>query len=195
MLEKIFDLEPEILIPQANSYILSYPYILSFFADKQIITSSEIVIGSHVVYGWMPTILELDMNATKGISLDEVATLLTLAKTTILSREQLMAVKGMVNNSIVGASKLLHFVAPENYPIWDSRVYEFIHNKKGHAYQVNNVDSFLTYQKELFMLTTHPRFPEFQSSVNSKVGYPVSGLRALELMMFLAASSKFKTGN
>jgi hypothetical protein len=34
-------------------------------------------------------------------------------------------------------------------------------------------------------LQLHPRFSRFHTAVEAKVGYPVSGLRALELMMFL----------
>ena len=186
MFEQIFDLESQIFIPQANSYILSYPYILSYFSDKQTITSGDLVLGAHMVYGWMPTMLELDMTATKGTSLHEAAALLTEAKNSELKSEQLLALKRMVNNSIVGSSKLLHFVAPSRYPIWDSRIYEFCHKRHGHAYQINSIDNFLAYRSELLALTNHPRFPAFHSSVIAKVGYPVSSLRALELMMFLA---------
>lgn len=193
MLERIFDLESEIFIPQDNSYILSYPYMLSYFSDKQTITPGDVVIGAHMVYGWMPTVLELDIAAMKGTSLQEVATLLTAAKNSDLNSEQLLALKGMVNNSIVGASKLLHFVAPSRYPIWDSRIYEFCHRKGGHAYQINSVDRFLTYHSALLALTNHPRFPAFHSSVNAKVGYPVSSMRALELMMFLAVRPRSNT--
>lgn len=51
------------------------------------------------------------------------ALFLTQAKSADLSREPLLVPKGMVNNSIIGASRPLHFTAPAHYPIWDSRIY------------------------------------------------------------------------
>jgi hypothetical protein len=185
-MQHIFDLEPGIAIPAANSYILSYPHLVSYFASRPAITPDEVVQGAHMVYGWMPTVLELDMAAAKGASLQRIATLLGLAREGDLDGRQLGELKGMVNNSIVGASKLLHFVAPDRYPIWDSRIYEFCNGKAGHAYQVNKVDAYLNYRAALLALADDPRCAAFHASVNAKVGYAVSRLRALELMMFLA---------
>lgn len=187
MLEKIFDLEPLVYVPQLDSYIESYPYLTSHFSNKTVIEPSDVVLGAHMVYGWMPTILGLDTGAVRGASLQQVAVLLTLAKSRDLNADELQSVKGMVNNSIVGVSKLLHFIEPTRYPIWDSRIYFFCHGKAGHAYQVNNIDAYLSYRSRLVELMSHPRFADFHASVNTKIGYPVSGLRALELIMFLAA--------
>lgn len=185
-MQRIFDLEPGIAIPAANSYIPSYPHLLSYFAGRSAITPDQVVQGAHMVYGWMPTVLELDMVATKGASLQRAAGLLDIARDSDLDGQQLGELKGMVNNSIVGASKLLHFVAPDRYPIWDSRIYEFCNGKAGHAYQVNNVAAYLGYRAALQALAADPRCAAFHAAVNAKVGYAVSRLRALELMMFLA---------
>lgn len=186
-MERIFDLEPSIPVPQQDPYIGSYPYLCSHFTQKKVIEKEDVVLGAHMVYAWMPTVLELDMGAVRGVSLQRGAELLTTAKSRDLEKDELLALKGLVNNSIVGASKLLHFVQPERYPIWDSRIYSFRHGRQGHAYQVNCVDAYLGYRKELMSLTGDVRFPAFHAAVNAKVGYPVSGPRALELMMFLAA--------
>ena len=186
MLEKIFELEPNISVPQRDSYIESYPYLCAHFANKAVIDPQDVVLGAHMVYGWMPTVLGLDMGAVRGFSLRQAADLLTVAKSRDLDRGELSSLKGLINNSIVGSSKLLHFVEPTRYPIWDSRLYRFCYDKKGHAHQVNSVDAYLVYRSKLMALMTHPQFPRFHASVNAKVGYPVTGPRALELMMFLA---------
>lgn len=190
MLERIFELEPHLLVPKGDSYIESYPYLCSHFSEKKAIAPQDVVLGAHMVYGWMPTVLGLDTAAVRGFSLLQAAALLTVAKSRDLDRKELSSLKGLINNSIVGTSKLLHFVEPERYPIWDSRLYGFCHDRKGHAYQVNCVDAYLSYRSELMALMSHPQFPDFHASVNTKVGYPVSGVRALELMMFLATDQR-----
>lgn len=186
MLERIFELEPSISFRRRDSYIESYPYLCAHFSDKAVIGPQDVVLGAHMVYGWMPTVLGLDTGAVRGLSLVQAAELLTVARSRDLDRGELSSLKGLINNSIVGASKLLHFVEPERYPIWDSRLYGFCHSKKGHAYQINCVDAYPSYRSRLMALMSDPRFPRFHASVNAKVGYPVSGPRALELMMFLA---------
>lgn len=186
MLERIFELESQIAVPQRDSYIESYPYLCSHFSSKTVIDPQDVVLGAHMVYGWMPTVLGLDVGGVRGFSLHQAADLLTVSKSRDLDRCELVSLKGLINNSIVGASKLLHFVDPARYPIWDSRIYQFCHGRRGHAHQVNSVDAYLSYRAQLMALMAHPRFPQFLGNVNTKVGYPVSGPRALELMMFLA---------
>jgi hypothetical protein len=186
-MENIFALEPSLAIPSGDSYIASYPYLCAHFVDKATIDEADVVLGAHMVYGWMPTVLGLDTGAMRGFSLAQAATLLTTAKRRDLNKDELLSLKGLVNNSIVGASKLLHFIEPTRYPIWDSRLYRFRHGRDGHDYQVNCVNAYLAYRRELMVLMSDTRFPAFHAAVNVKVGYPVTGLRALELMMFLAA--------
>ena len=64
--------------------------------------------------------------------------MLTKAKQGLrLEAWEIDALAGLVNNSVVGASKLLHFVAPQTYAIWDSKVYAFVHERRPHHYRVN----------------------------------------------------------
>ena len=46
---------------------------------------------------------------------------------------------------------------------------------------------YVDYLNELATLAQRPEFARFHASMNEKVGYPVSPLRALELVMFLNA--------
>jgi hypothetical protein len=54
-MEDVFELESHTLIRQ-SSYIVSYPYLLGYFA-KSTFDAADVVRGAHMVYGWMPTIL------------------------------------------------------------------------------------------------------------------------------------------
>ncbi len=183
----VFDLEPNTRVFQDDSYILSYPHILGYFTGKKTFDSADMVRGAHMVYGWMPTVLELypeppnrDLAAGAGI--------LAKAKDTgVLSDEEIASLAALVNNSLVGASKLLHFVAPDHFAIWDSKIYAFVFHKKPHNYRVNEVANYRRYHSLLASIRSDPRFDAFHESVNGKIGYEVSPLRAIELVMFLNA--------
>jgi len=46
--------------PDANrSYQFSYPSLVNYFREIDILEQKHLVIGAHAVYGWMPTILNL----------------------------------------------------------------------------------------------------------------------------------------
>lgn len=183
----VFELEPGTEILADDPYIASYPHLLEFFEPKTSLTVADVVCGAHMVYGWMPTILELYPDAER-CDLQAAADMLTKAKQGLrLEAWEIDVLAGLVNNSVVGASKLLHFVAPQTYAIWDSKVYAFVHERRPHHYRVNSAQIYVDYLNELATLAQRPEFSRFHASMNEKVGYPVSPLRALELVMFLNA--------
>ncbi|QSA96515.1 hypothetical protein [Methylococcus sp. EFPC2] len=183
----IFNLEPNTTVLQDDSYILSYPHLLSYFAAKQSFGPEDVVCGAHMVYGWMPTVLEL-YPESPNIDLPKAAELLTKAKTTgVLTDDEIEQLARLVNNSLVGASKLLHFVSPERFAIWDSKIYAFVYRERPHNYRVSQVSKYRSYLTKLDQHQKDSRFATFHNSVNTKIGYSVSALRALELVMFLNA--------
>lgn len=183
-LERVFGLERQTDDLKQDSYILSYRDMLGYFEGIRQLTSKDIVVGAHMVYGWMPTIVHLNK---EGSDPGELLRILQSVKDdkADLSEDELITIKRYINNSVVGASKLLHFISPDRYPIWDSKIFQFTHGHMPHQYQVNNPGTYLKYREKMLALEQHPRFPEFHASVNSKLKYEVSGLRALELIMFL----------
>lgn len=170
-----------------DSYIVSYPYLLEYFNSKRVIGPGDVVCGAHMVYGWMPTIVELYPTSGK-FSLAMAADVLEKARISgKLTESHLQQLASLVNNSLVGASKLLHFVAPAHFAIWDSKIYSFVHEKRPHNYRVNRVKCYLDYLQLLTTLQSRQDFPQFHKSVEAKVGYTVTPMRALELVMFLNA--------
>lgn len=186
-MEKVFDLEPHTRVLQDDSYILSYPYIRSYFSAKTTFDAADMVRGAHMVYGWMPTVLELSPESV-NLDLAAGAALLTKAKGNHkLSDQEIESLAALVNNSLVGASKLLHFVAPDHFAIWDSKIYAFVFNEKPYNHRVNEVANYRSYLSMLSRIQDDFRFKAFHASVNGKIGYTVSPLRAIELVMFLNA--------
>lgn len=80
----------------------------------------------HVVYGWMPTVLDpFRINKVVDGNSDELLKILNAARRAerpSISDYDLGLMQRFANNSTVGASKLLHFLNPRVYPIWDNRV-------------------------------------------------------------------------
>lgn len=180
----LLELAESLVIADGDTYIRSYPHLLSYFQSKREFNSSDFVCGAHMVYGWMPTILELHPEPP-NVDLDAAALILTNARSTrALVDSELDRLAEVMNNSLVGVSKLLHFAAPDSFAIWDSRIYTYLHGRKPHHYQVRDVGKYRQYHAQLTEYTQDPRFPGFHTTVNRKVGYPVSPLRALELVMF-----------
>jgi hypothetical protein len=132
MMKNVFELEPATNISRDNSYIVSYPHILAHFQSFDVFSQKDFVCGAHIVYGWMPTVL--DLNPSKfPVSLQRGAEILNEAKKNgQLSDRHIEVLVQLVNNSLVGTSKLLHFVAPNSFAIWDSKIYKFVFNEAAH---------------------------------------------------------------
>lgn len=87
----------------------SYQHFIEFFADRVELTEREIVIGCFFTYGWMPTILDLRGDLRNTIELVNRVKIDGCRLTT----EELMTIASNVNGSVVGTSKLLHFIRPD----------------------------------------------------------------------------------
>lgn len=188
-MQDIFGLEPNTNVPADSSYIKSYEAIRTYFSERDVLSGADVIRGSHMVYGWMPTILDL-YSEPPNLSAEGAATILNGVKETgVITDDNLRKLVLFINNSLVGASKILHFISPETFPIWDPRIYSFVYDKKPYGYNVSKLKNYRTYMEKLSGLQVDERFPEFYQSVKDKVGYDVSKVRAIELVMFLNAPS------
>jgi len=189
-MQNIFELEKSTDIQQNDSYLISYPYILSYFDSLDEIAMPDVVRGAHMVYGWMPTVLDL-YTQLPDRNLKHIAKLLTKAKNNgHLNDHEILDIAAVINNSLVGASKLLHFISPDNFAIWDSKIYRFVYREKSYHQRVNKIDKFKEYLSRLSVIRTDRNFQNFHKSVNDKIGYKVSAMRAIELVMFLNAPER-----
>ena len=102
----VFLLEPTTTVPFGASYIASYPHLIDYFSDKAEISPGDVVRAAHMAYGWMPTILDLYLHPDR-LDLATASDLLTKAKNDgELQASEISDLAGLVNNSLVGASKL-----------------------------------------------------------------------------------------
>ncbi len=101
-----------------------------------------------------------------------------------INEVELSILKNAFNNSLVGTSKLLHFINPNQYAIWDSRVFRFLNNEEPHKYKLEKPEAYIKYIKLIEDLKTEKTFDNFHKLMNQKVGYKITEHRALELAFF-----------
>lgn len=168
-------------------YVEMYQYYVNFFKEKDTLNNSDIVIGVGFTYSWMPTILKR-LNLS---NIDQVTKILNNVKQSIeISDDDLLLLKEFSNNSLVGASKLLHFINPEDYAIWDSRVFKFLNNNEAaHKYKLEKAHVYRQYLSYLSNLKTSGTLDNIVATLKAKIGYPISDYRALELLFFLGSKN------
>ncbi|ULQ51948.1 hypothetical protein [Flavihumibacter fluvii] len=128
----------------------------------------------------MPTILNLDLFDEK-----DILTILNEVKTgKLLDAISLSKVKKAINNSMVGSSKLLHFIRPDLYAIWDSRIFKKYYPNKKSTYGIDNPNNYLQYLNDLTEFSKQSDIEKLREKVNGLLGYPVSALRAIEYVLF-----------
>lgn len=189
-------------VPAGDSYLRSYPSLLAHVAamtDFAPLDEGALVAVAHLAYGWMPTVLHLDFDALPS-ALQRVE---EARQGVVLTGPGLQQVAAAVNHSVVGASKVLHFVNPTLYPIWDRRVYRFCHPSPTgapaavHDYQVNNATAYVDYAEVCRRAVQLPAFARIHRAVMQKLQqYPayanrqVERLRSLEFVMFSAGGGE-----
>jgi len=171
-----------------ESYIQTYPEFLSYFSNLKKIYKHNFVIGVHFVYGWMPTVLKKLVIKNEKQILD---ILNKVKNSEIITEPELKCIKESINNkftkkdkgSLVGASKLLHFICPEKYAIWDSRVYRYVYGTVSQN-KLNEPKLYLEYLSAIKEIVENKEFKDIKLEVEKACNYEVTPFRAVELIMF-----------
>lgn len=169
-------------VAQNDSYIESYPEFLQYFTTLERIEKHHLIISAHFVYGWMPTIVHLNLEET-----DQILLLLNHVKSgTRLKEYEINMLKSFINNSLVGLSKLLHFINPAEYAIWDSRIFRYLTHKKS-QYGIDKAENYLGYLTKMKELSNHESYPRLHTMIEKHFNYSLTPMRAIEILMFETA--------
>jgi len=141
-------------LPLNPFYKETEKHLYTFFGfHKKGLTKASFYQALLMVYGWMPTIpfsksdfLPID---TKYIKILNKA--FKHKKNVIFSLEELSQLTKYTNNSIVGLSKMLHFMNPKVYPIWDSNIARVFNIKTIH--QMKKLSNYLIYVESMHSIT------------------------------------------
>ena len=110
-----------------TQYFDSYFEFVKYFENIETIDYHSLVISSYFTYGWMPTILK-KFNMEDDIS--KPLSVFNKVKNDVeIDDEEYLSLVKCINNSIVGVSKILHFINPSQYPIFHSRIKNYFKTK------------------------------------------------------------------
>lgn len=175
-------LSPDARTVDYSHQISIHPYyceFLEFFAGKKALEYNHLIVATHMVYGWMPTMLRLDTT-----EVDKILYLLNdIKKGATPTLSDLFLLRGMMNNSMVGPSKLLHFLDPKRFAIWDSRIYRYISGRVIQS-QIAKAENYLGYLEHINELVSDPGFLPIHDHVADQMGTTYTKLRSAEIIMF-----------
>ena len=136
--------------------------------------------SATLIYGWMPTIPK---SLDAGVLRDLIATARSDYWESLALPDE-----SPVNNSWVGLSKILHFAAPDRFPIWDSRIARHFGVK--YHYQMKNRDAYVCYIKKMraAVLQNDP-IPDL-AKLKSQMGDFITDMRAAEFALFETSPDK-----
>jgi hypothetical protein len=162
-----------------------YKSFVDFFKSTEVIDKKSMLIAMNFTYGWMPTMLKLPKGNIANC-IDTLINILNKAKSCVkIDNTEFQLLKSNFNNSVVGTSKLLHFINPDIYPILDSKILEYLtSNKYSVLHHINKVELYEKYMNFCNQMTSISGFMQFKSEVCKKLGVEVSSLRAIEIVMY-----------
>ncbi len=134
----------------------------------------------------MPTVFSF-----KKDNISQVLEILNKAKLEEeLNEKELKELMQCFNNSLVGASKLLHFICPDKYAIWDSRVYRFLFEQEPYIYRTSNIISYLDYLKMCSEVTSHSKYQKIHEILEKGISQKISKMRSIELIFYSNGSKQ-----
>ena len=106
----------------------TYPYFIKY--KRQLKTTGDLIVAISIAYSWMPTMLDMYGQTEKSFDKlkKEISQFKSFSSSALLEENKPMIKKILAklsratNNSVVGASKVLHMFYPRHIPILDSRV-------------------------------------------------------------------------
>jgi len=149
-------------------------------------TSLNLLTLGLASYGWMPTIFKNVPNQQQLVAFSN----LVQAGAPPEEVENSPSILKTFNNSVVGTSKVLHFMFPNTYPIWDSNIAIAFGFGANNHHAFNNPSNYIQFKNMLnAYLVNNAHFQAPQLVNEHFEGVEVTQLRKLEICLFLYGKS------
>lgn len=172
---------------RAVTYLSTYPSIRAIVDGRAKIDMCVFHQLATATYGWMPRVVRINPMYVES-ALDAVNQALEVQCNTV-SEVDITCI-GNTLHSLVGASKVLHFVNPAVFPIWDSRIEGLRLGRKPSQNHMDNPANLSSYICNVHEILQEEKFPEFyrefQAAFERRLiacnisPYKVSEVRAVE---------------
>lgn len=165
---------------------LSYKAFISYFEQLEYIGPHEFIIAVNFVHGWKSD--KLMYGSTETNDLRAIAAICSRAKLKErISRKDLGKLTRMCDNCFSTASKLLHLINPTTYAILDKHVYKYLYGLEwDDITNATGVDECFKYWDLCAVLSQSEEASQLCSEISAWLGYEVSNIRALEIVMFIS---------
>lgn len=198
---KLSDIEPAISQIQqhpnlqdlrAITYLATYPSILAFGKSPGPITADRFHQLAVMAYGWMPRIVRVDLAYVP----QALEALNDAVQATAMAQLSAGAMNGLACclRSVVGASKVLHFINDAVFPIWDSNVEGFRLKHPVSNDHMKKEANYFKYANDVHSIRSGQNFQTFYKSFSGVMQgrlralgislYQVSEVRAIEAAAF-----------
>lgn len=164
---------------KSTVYQRTYSEMINYFASVDEVKEKHLILFAQLIYGAMPTMVNIDLSEKK----DVLGILNNAVKGSILSGEEILKIKNYINNSLVGTSKLLHFINPKEYAIWDSRIYRYITGKNS-ATGIGNIEKYQEYLKTIKSISLLDNYDQLHKTISANFDYDIQPSRVMEIIMF-----------
>lgn len=163
----------------SRNYMASYHAFIEYFESIETIDKQAFLIGCSMAYSWMPRIPKI-----KVAQIDDCLPALNEFKRTgSISDNDLIKLISIINDSVVGTSKFLHFILPDMIPIWDRRVYYYLTEETPYAYRLKSIENFNLYRKFCNEIVLDSRLNHLVDATQEFTGQ-VTPLRSVEFVMY-----------
>jgi hypothetical protein len=175
---------------QEATYLRAYPSLLGTAKSSERGVTETFLLTAAFVHGWMPASLQLDparLDAAAG-AFDGAR-----AEDAVFSEDTVAAVAGCLQ-SLVAASKVLHFANPLLYPTWDSRIEHFRRGAPPSSYHMAQTGNYVTYVEEVervkrqegFLGFHHDYCVNYQQRLRQLAipPYPLTDMRVIEAAVY-----------
>jgi len=173
--------------PRSKWYSISYIYFIDYFKGLDEITKEDLIFGISMVYSWMPTIPGVKIKEFLEKEDIELFKSILENKNDFDEKKSIERIKKNVNNSLIGASKLIHFLNPEKYPMWDKNIRELLKMRE-------SIDDYLKYRKYCNELINSPEYEKMKEVFRKIHENPdmnsYSDYRIIEQCLWLLAKVK-----
>lgn len=200
----------------AATYRYSYDRYLQYFREKsttQTLTEQDLYVGFGFAYSWMATIKQLDPRikvvASAVDSLNRVRAMhpedlhLSDVSSKAIPRDQIEKLETLIEpirqflSSVIGSSKLLHFVNPDVFPIWDATIHRYW-EISGNKNSSDSLYRYILYVYNIHALVNDAKFEDMlyrplnealswaheAAKEQYKAPEPMGMVRAAEFVMF-----------
>ena len=179
---------PAVSDARAITYVATYPSMRALGSAPGAISADRFNQLVVLAYGWMPRVARIDLRHMPSALIElNAAKLATVPPAAISSLVRCL-------RSVVGASKVLHFVNHEVFPIWDSRIETFRLQGVPPYSHMKDLWNYQRYVRDVHSLRADSGFAAFykgfQAAMNARLAvlgipaYAISEVRAIEAAAF-----------